>query len=78
MPSEYSYAARVDDDGVVRQVISIPYMDDSDLKITAYCNSIGLDGLWMDTSFNASRRGKFASTGDKYDAEQDIFYDPEL
>ena len=54
-------------DGVVRNVIVIPYMDDDDAKVTAYCNGIGLAGSWVDTSYLGSRRGKYAGLGDSWD-----------
>lgn len=72
-----AHAARIDDDGVVRQVIVIPYMDDDDEKITAYCNGIGLEGRWIDTSYVGARRGRYAGVGMRYDAEIDEFVIPE-
>ena len=71
-----AHAARIDDDGIVREVIVIPYMDDDDAKITEYCNGIGLAGTWIDTSYMGSRRGKYAGVGDRYDAELDEFVSP--
>jgi hypothetical protein len=70
-----AHAARVEG-GIVREVIVIPYMDDDDEKITAYCNSIGLAGTWIDTSYNGSRRGKYAGVGDRYDEALDKFVSP--
>lgn len=67
-----AHAARIDDDGIVREVIVIPYMDDDDAKITAYCHSIGLAGTWLDTSYLGARRGKFAGIGDRWDGENFI------
>ena len=61
-----AHAARIED-GIVRQVIVIPYLDDDDSKITEYCNSIGLPGIWVDTSYTGSRRGKYAGVGDMFD-----------
>jgi len=72
MPYKYAHAARVEN-GIVREVIVIPYMDDDDVKITEYCNSIGLEGTWIDTSYVGARRGKYAGIGDLYDAELDKF-----
>ena len=76
MASENAYAARVQD-GIVRQVIVIPYCDDDDATITAYCNGIGLAGTWLDTSYLGARRGKYAGIGDTYDADLDEFVAPE-
>jgi hypothetical protein len=74
--SENAHAARIDDDNIVREVIVIPYMDDDDTKITEYCNSIGLAGTWIDTSYIGARRGKYAGVGDKFDSELNEFISP--
>jgi len=71
-----AHAARIDENGVVREVIVIPRQDDTHEAVTAYCNSIGLAGTWLDTSYTGSRRGKYAGIGDKYDAELDEFVSP--
>jgi len=70
-----AHAARVED-GIVREVIVIPYMDDNDAKITEFCNSIGLAGTWIDTSYIGARRGKYAGVGDKFDSELNEFISP--
>lgn len=72
-----AHAARIDESNIVREVIVIPYMDDDDAKITAYCNGIGLPGTWIDTSYSGSRRGKYAGLGDRYDAQLDEFVSPQ-
>jgi hypothetical protein len=77
MPYENAHAARVED-GIVREVIVIPHMDDDDAKVTAYCNSIGLAGTWLDTSYVGARRSKYAGIGDRYDAELDEFVGPDI
>jgi hypothetical protein len=51
-------------------------MDDDDAKVTAYCNSIGLAGTWVDTSYLGSRRGKYAGLGDSYNEELNEFVSP--
>ena len=71
-----AHAARIDENGIVREVIVIPRQDDTHEAVTAYCNSIGLAGTWLDTSYTGSRRGKYAGIGDKYDAELDEFVSP--
>jgi hypothetical protein len=65
-----AHAARIDENNIVREVIVIPYCDDDDAKVTAYCNSIGLAGTWLDTSYTGSRRGKYAGIGDIWDGSQ--------
>jgi hypothetical protein len=71
-----AHAARLNDDNVVVQVVVIPYCNDDDAEITAYCNNNGLAGRWIDTSYNGSRRGKYAAIGDIYDAVNDVFVAP--
>lgn len=71
-----AHAAKIEDDGTVSEVIVIPYLHDDDERITAYCNSIGLPGTWIDTSYLGSRRGKYAGIGDRYDAATDTFVSP--
>ena len=75
--SSNAHAARIDADGIVREVIVIPYAGDNDTDVTAYCNSIGLPGTWLDTSYTAARRGKYAGVGDHYDAQLDEFVSPQ-
>jgi len=71
-----AHAARIDENNIVREVIVIPYMEDDDAKVTAYCNSIGLAGTWLDTSYTGSRRGVYAGIGYTYDADADVFVAP--
>lgn len=40
-------------------------------------NDCGLGGTWIQTSYNANIRGKFAGTGDIYDPINDVFVTPE-
>ena len=75
--SENAHAARVED-GVVREVIVIPYCNDDDAEITAYCNSLGLAGTWMDTSYLGARRGRYAGIGFTYDSSADEFVAPAI
>jgi hypothetical protein len=72
-----AHAARIGEDGVVREVLVIPYMDDDDVKITEYCNSLGLSGVWIDCSYLGSRRGRYPGPGYRYDEELDEFLPPE-
>ena len=79
-PYHNAHAALIED-GIVRNVIVIPHMDDDDAKVTAYCNSIGLAGVWVDTSYTGSRRGKYAGLGDSWDGENftsPVAAEPEL
>ena len=65
-----AHAARIDDNNIVREVIVIPHCGDDDEAITAYCNSIGLSGCWIDTSYLGSRRGKYAGIGDTWNGTE--------
>jgi len=71
-----AHAARINENGIVQQVIVIPYLNDDDAEITAYCNSLGLAGTWIDTSYVGARRGKYAGIGFTYDAVNDVFVAP--
>lgn len=73
MSYQDAFAARVDENNVVQEVIVIPYMQDDDATITAYCNSIGIQGKWLDCSFTGSRRGSYPGTGFIYDPDADEF-----
>jgi hypothetical protein len=42
----------------------------------AFIASIGLTGEWLQTSYHANFRGKYAGIGDFYDAELDKFTTP--
>ena len=74
--SKNAHAARIED-GIVQEVIVIPYEHDSDADITAYCNSIGLPGTWIDTSYTGSRRRRFAGVGMTYDSKRNAFILPQ-
>lgn len=75
MPYENAHAALVED-GIVIDVIVIPRQDDTHEGVTAYCNSIGKPGTWLDTSYTGSRRGAYAGIGYLYDEALDEFVSP--
>ena len=71
------------ENGIVTQVIVVGDADcaggqypDSNAPGRAFIKSIGLDGEWQQTSYNANFRGKYAGIGDRYDAELDEFVSP--
>jgi len=74
--SDNAHAARIDD-GIVREVIVIPFMDDDDAKVTEYCNGIGLEGTWLDCSYLGARRGCYPGVGFRYDADLDEYVSPQ-
>jgi len=48
---------------------------ESESKGIAFCESL-LGGTWIQTSYNATFRSKFASIGDLYDANLNEFVSP--
>jgi len=65
------------ENGVVREVIVVGN-DDAPTEAAgkAFIASIGLAGDWVQTSYNANFRGKYAGIGDTYDADSDEFVTP--
>lgn len=67
------------EDGIVRQVIVVNnevLKDANGIEQesigAAFCAET-FGGTWVQTSYNANFRGKYAGVGDTYDAELDIF-----
>ena len=72
-----AHFAKIENNTVV-QVVVVP--DDQESNGASYLESTGLIGEWVQTSYNAKIRGRFAGIGDAYDREKDIFiskYDQE-
>jgi hypothetical protein len=68
---------------LVEQVIVISNDDVDNLPFPesepvgqAFIKSIGLDGYWLETSYNNNFRGTYAGVGFTYDASLDIFVAP--
>jgi hypothetical protein len=66
--------------GIVGQVIVVNNETLGDLEFPAsepvgqeFIASLGLDGTWKQTSYNATFRGKYAGAGDTYDETNDVF-----
>ena len=49
---------------------------DSESVGQEFIASLGLDGTWKQTSYNANFRGKYAGSGDTYDEANDVFVVP--
>lgn len=67
-------------DNIVTQVIVVSNDDCDNLDFPAsepvgqaFIASIGLDGTWLQTSYNGSFRGSFAGIGRIYDSATDKF-----
>ena len=79
-----AHFARVDN-GIVTNVIVVANSDcgggdfpDSEPIGQAFIASLGLNGLWLQTSYHANFRGQYAGIGYTYDAELDEFVAPEM
>jgi hypothetical protein len=71
------------ENGIVTHVIVVGNDDlnnlefpDSELVGQEFIDSLGLEGTWKQTSYNANFRGKYAGEGDTYDDEIDEFVGP--
>jgi hypothetical protein len=64
-------------DGKVRNVIVVSN-DDAPTEAAgqAFIASLGLDGDWLQTSYNSNMRGRYAGIGYTYDTELDEFIAP--
>lgn len=62
------------ENGIVTNVVVV----DNEFEATGekYLNDLGLEGTWVQTSYNASFGGKFAGIGDSYDAKKKVFIAP--
>lgn len=65
-----AHFARVEN-GIVTDVVVVA--NEHEANGNEYLNDLGLVGTWVQTSYNSNIRGKFASVGDIYDAEEDLF-----
>jgi hypothetical protein len=68
---------------IVEDVIVIANSDCNDLDFPesepvgqAFIASLGLEGEWLQTSYNANFRGAYAGIGFTYDADLDVFIAP--
>jgi hypothetical protein len=80
-----AYFARIDEDGIVLQVISISNADAPDpapthsepLGQAFIADTLGLPGEWRQTSYNGNFRKQYCGPGYRYDAEADVFITPQ-
>lgn len=68
-------------DGVVRSVTPIDNKDcgggefpEAEPVGQEFIASLGLEGMWLQTSYSGSFRANYAAMGGVYDAENDVFY----
>ena len=68
------------ENGIVKNIIVINNdsiggleFPDSESVGKEFIASLGLEGTWLQTSYNANFRGKYAVIGDTYDEVNDVF-----
>ena len=79
-----AHFARIDDTNTVTDVIvvnnetlgNLPFPESEPIG-RAFIASLGLDGFWLQTSYNANFRGEYAGIGYLYDWPSDQFIAPE-
>jgi hypothetical protein len=70
-----AHFAEIDSNNVVLRVLVVA--DEHENRGQEFlANDCGLGGTWIQTSFNANIRGKFAAMDDIYDEVNDEFYTP--
>ena len=69
-----AHFAHIDENNKVIQVVVVP--NEEEHRGNEYLNELGLVGTWIQTSYNANFRGKYAGVGDTYDSETDTFISP--
>jgi hypothetical protein len=79
-----AYFAQLDADNVVIQVISVsnidapdPAPEHSEPAGQAFIASLGLPGVWRQTSYNGTFRKNYAGIGYTYDPARDAFIPPQ-
>jgi hypothetical protein len=71
-----SYAARINDANIVEEVLVVPFVG-SDSELMKLLSGWKLDGQWILTYRDGSKRSHYAGVGYFYDAERDEFVPPE-
>src|SRR6056297_2806206 len=59
------------ENGIVTNVLVVA--DEQEHRGQEYLNNLGLGGTWIQTSYNAKIRKKFAGIGDEYLVDEDAF-----
>lgn len=80
-----AYFAQIDESGTVLQVISVndahapdPAPTNSEPLGQAFISDVlGLTGQWRQTSFNGTFRKQYCGPGFRYDANADVFIQPQ-
>lgn len=70
-----AHFAEIDKDGFVLRVLVVDNSQEHRGQ-EFLAKDLGLGGTWIQTSYNANIRGKYAGVGDKYDKKKDEFIAP--
>ena len=70
-----AHFAEIDKDGFVLRVLVVDNSQESRGQ-EFLAKDLGLGGTWIQTSYNANIRGKYAGIGDRYDKVKDEFISP--
>lgn len=70
-----AHFAEIDKDGFVIRVLVVDDSQESRGQ-DFLAKDLGLGGTWIQTSYNANIRGKYAGVGDYYDKVKDEFIAP--
>jgi hypothetical protein len=71
-----AHFAKLNEDNMVTEVIVVDNVNaETEQAGKDFIASIGLDGNWIQTSYNNNFRGKFAGVGNFYDEDKDEFID---
>lgn len=70
-----AHFAELDSDNKVVRVLTVPN-EQEERGEEFLAVDLKLGGRWVQTSYNAKMRGKFAGIGDSYDEVNDLFVSP--
>ena len=78
-----AHFARIDETNIVQEVIVIDNSDINNLPFPEsesigqeFIASVGLQGTWLQTSYNNNFRGTYAGVGYYYDSTLNVFQPP--
>ena len=78
-----AHFARINSENKVQEIIVVnndvvidENGDEQETLGQAFIASLGLDGLWVQCSYNGTTRGAFPGLGWSYDSDPDIFVAP--
>jgi hypothetical protein len=72
-----AHFAEIDKDGFVLRVLVVDNSQENRGQ-DFLAEDLGLGGTWIQTSYNANIRGKYAAIGDRYDDKKDKFISPKV